>query len=45
MPKRTYQASKSKRIKKFGFRRRMKSKKGQLVLKKRRIRGRKNIAL
>ncbi|HJX45647.1 MAG TPA: 50S ribosomal protein L34 [Patescibacteria group bacterium] len=39
MPKRTYQPSKIKRVRKFGFRKRSKGK----VLAKRRIKGRKKL--
>ncbi|MFA5075995.1 MAG: 50S ribosomal protein L34 [Patescibacteria group bacterium] len=42
--KRTYQPSKIRRVRKYGWRARMASKTGKKVLKKRRQRGRKSLA-
>lgn len=44
MPKRTYQPNKKRAHKKHGFRKRMLTKSGQNVLKRRRLKGRKKIA-
>ena len=45
MPKQTWQPKKKKRIKKHGFLKRKSTKKGKKVIKNRRMKGRKHLAV
>ena len=44
MPKRTYHPSKIRRKRKLGFRKRMSTAKGKLVITRRRLKGRKKLS-
>ncbi|OGC99544.1 50S ribosomal protein L34 [Candidatus Amesbacteria bacterium RIFCSPHIGHO2_01_FULL_47_34] len=45
MPKRTYQPKKLKRVRKHGFRSRASTRTGMNIIKKRRLQGRKRLAV
>ena len=45
MPKRTYQPKKLKRVRKHGFRKRMKTRGGREVIKRRRLKSRTKLAV
>ncbi|MFH0930218.1 MAG: 50S ribosomal protein L34 [Candidatus Moraniibacteriota bacterium] len=45
MPKRTYQPKKKRRATRHGFRKRMQTKDGQNILKRRRLKGRKKLSV
>jgi len=45
MPKRTYQPKKLKRVRKHGFRKRMKTRSGRDVIKRRRLKSRTKLAV